>query len=106
MVSEWRLEYLQFYRRYHCRLPLRKGRKETFIPDFNFWSILSQSSVVIVVLISTTLFNFDFSGMFVFWTLQTAFFGLYSTTGNTQAAHTVIGMICTSNSIIYHTLCY
>ena len=55
MVSEWRLEYLQFYRRYHCRLPLRKGRKETFIPDFNFWSILFQSSVVIVLLNTTTL---------------------------------------------------
>jgi len=32
-------------------------------------------------------------GMFVFWTLQTACFGLYSTTGNTYAAHAVIGMI-------------
>ena len=34
--------------------------------------------------------------MFVCWTLQTACFGLYSTTGNTKAAHTVIAMICTS----------
>jgi len=31
--------------------------------------------------------------MFVFWTLQTASFGLYSQTGNTAAAHTVIAMI-------------
>ena len=51
MSLEWRLEYLQFYRRYHCRLPLRKGREETFIPDFNHWSIFFifhffQSSVL------------------------------------------------------------
>jgi len=32
-------------------------------------------------------------GMFIFWTLQTACFALYSTTGNTRAAHTVIAMI-------------
>jgi len=31
--------------------------------------------------------------MLVFWTLQTACFALYSRTGSTHAAHTVIGMI-------------
>jgi hypothetical protein len=60
-----------------------------------------------VVLNGTTLVFF--SGMFVFWTLQTACFGLYSTTGNTQAAHTVIAMICTStlclSSIMILILC-
>ena len=40
--------------------------------------------------------SWSFSGMFIFWTLQTACFALYSTTGNTHAAHTVIAMICTS----------
>ena len=35
------------------------------------------------------------SGMFVFWTLQTVCFALYSRTGSTIAAHTVIAMICT-----------
>lgn len=34
-------------------------------------------------------------GMFIFWVLQTACFGLYSTTGNLAAAHTFIAMICT-----------
>jgi len=32
-------------------------------------------------------------GMLVFWTLQTACFALYSKTGNTHAAHAVVGMI-------------
>ena len=35
-------------------------------------------------------------GMFVFWTLQSACFALYSRTGDTKAAHTVIAMICRS----------
>ena len=34
------------------------------------------------------------AGMFVFWVLQTACFGLYSTTGNLAAGHTFIAMIC------------
>lgn len=32
--------------------------------------------------------------MFVFWVLQTACFGVYSTTGNLAAGHTFIAMIC------------
>ena len=98
--SEWHLEYLQLYRRYHCRIPLRKGREETFIPDFNRWSIFFLSSVVIVVLNRINSFDYIYIGMLVFWTLQTACFALYSTTGNTKAAHTVIAMICTFNSYI------
>jgi len=39
------------------------------------------------------LFLISTVGMFVCWTLQTACFALYSTTGNTKAAHTVIAMI-------------
>lgn len=39
--------------------------------------------------------------MFVFWTLQTACFGVYSETGNTHAAHTVIAMICMSSSYLF-----
>ena len=92
--SEWHLEYLQLYRRYHCRLPLRKGREETFIPDFNHGSIFFQSPALSLYWIVPLLIIL--SGMFVFWTLQTACFALYSTSGNTQAAHTVIAMICTS----------
>lgn len=33
-------------------------------------------------------------GMFVFWTLQTVCFALYSTRGDLAAAHTFIAMIC------------
>jgi hypothetical protein len=40
--------------------------------------------------------------MFVFLALQTACFAFYSTSGNTHAAHTVIGMICTSNAILLY----
>ena len=40
-------------------------------------------------------------GMLVFWTLQTACFGLYSQTGNTAAAHAVIAMICTSTLCLF-----
>ena len=36
------------------------------------------------------------SGMFVFWTLQTVCFALYSERGDIKAAHTFIAMICKS----------
>ena len=38
-------------------------------------------------------------GMFVFWTLQTVCFALYSERGDLAAAHTFIAMICESLSL-------
>lgn len=40
--------------------------------------------------------------MFVFWTLQTVCFALYSIHGNLAAAHTFIAMICTFTDLFPH----
>ena len=42
---------------------------------------------------------FPTTGMFVFWTLQTVCFALYSEHGDIKAAHTFIAMICKPPSI-------
>ena len=46
---------------------------------------------------------FPTTGMFVFWTLQTVCFALYSEHGDIKAAHTFIAMICKPPSISWYT---
>ena len=73
----------------------RVGRRRLFLTStVGQYSFFLSYSVIVGIE-----WFYLFSGMLVFWTLQTACFALYSTTGNTKAAHTVIAMICTFNSL-------
>ena len=75
--SEWYLEYLQFYRRYHCRLPLRKGREKTFIPDFNYWSVFFQSYLLSWCWIERLLFFFFFRDVCLLDTSDSLFWSIF-----------------------------